>query len=31
MLPVFLHYEYAMKMDKKADVILSISPLLGLL
>lgn len=31
MLPVFLHYEYAMKMDKNTAAILSISPLLGLL
>lgn len=31
MFPVFLHYKYAMKMDKKTDVILSTRLLLGLL
>lgn len=31
MLPVFLHYEYTMKMGKKTDVILSTRLLLGLL
>lgn len=31
MLPVFLHHGYAMKMDKKTDVILSVRLLLGLL
>ena len=31
MLPVFLHHGYAMKMDKKTAVILSVRLLLGLL
>lgn len=31
MLPVVLHYEYAMRMDKKTAVILSVRLLLGLL
>ena len=31
MLPVILHYEYAMKMDKNTAAILSVRLLLGLL
>lgn len=31
MLPVFLHYEYAMKMDKNIATILSVRLLFGLL
>lgn len=31
MLPRFLHYEYAMKMDKNTTAILSVRLLLGLL